>query len=251
MTALVQTLGGAARRVDFATGAILLIFLVLSIALPEQAKASFAFVLYSFLGVLLFLLISIALAACAKASGADALIAKAFSGQPAMMIVGAALMGALSPFCSCGVIPLIAALLAMGVPLPAVMAFWLSSPLMDPSMFVLNLGNTRHRIRPVQNPLGDFDRSVGRFWNAAIAGPHHQQSASPGSWQWRLRCQCGSLAQADCLAVLARIRALAEILECCIRFSFVLGQMAIAGLFARKSDGGLCSSRTGDQDSWR
>jgi len=35
---------------------------------------------------------------------------------------------------------LIAALLTMGVPLPAVMAFWLSSPLMDPSMFVLTLG---------------------------------------------------------------------------------------------------------------
>jgi uncharacterized membrane protein YraQ (UPF0718 family) len=53
------------------------------------------------------------------------------------MIVAAALFGGLSPFCSCGVIPLIAALLAMGVPLPAVMAFWLASPIMDPSMFIL------------------------------------------------------------------------------------------------------------------
>ena len=49
-------------------------------------------------------------------------------------------MGALSPFCSCGVIPLIAALLAMGVPLAPVMAFWLASPLMDPSMFFLTAG---------------------------------------------------------------------------------------------------------------
>src|SRR5918992_2235733 len=38
------------------------------------------------------------------------------------------------------VLPLIAALLAMGVPLPPVMAFWLASPLMDPSMFVLTAG---------------------------------------------------------------------------------------------------------------
>jgi hypothetical protein len=38
------------------------------------------------------------------------------------------------------VIPLIAALLAMGVPLAPVMAFWLASPLMDPSMFVLTAG---------------------------------------------------------------------------------------------------------------
>jgi len=56
------------------------------------------------------------------------------------MIGLAALAGALSPFCSCGVIPLIAALLAMGVPLSAVMAFWLASPVMDPSMFVLTTG---------------------------------------------------------------------------------------------------------------
>ncbi len=33
--------------------------------------------------------------------------------------------------------PLIAALLAAGVPLPAVMAFWIASPLMDPEQFIL------------------------------------------------------------------------------------------------------------------
>jgi len=49
-------------------------------------------------------------------------------------------MGALSPFCLCGVIPLIAALLSMGVPLAPVMAFWLASPIMDPSMFLLTSG---------------------------------------------------------------------------------------------------------------
>ncbi|NER38640.1 MAG: hypothetical protein F6J93_32585 [Oscillatoria sp. SIO1A7] len=52
----------------------------------------------------------------------------------------AAITGALSPFCSCSIIPLIAALLSIGVPLPTVMAFWLSSPLMDPSLFVLMTG---------------------------------------------------------------------------------------------------------------
>ncbi|MGK7907802.1 MAG: hypothetical protein AB4040_11325 [Synechococcus sp.] len=36
--------------------------------------------------------------------------------------------------------PLIAAFLSSGVPLPALMAFWLSSPLMDPSMFALTIG---------------------------------------------------------------------------------------------------------------
>lgn len=56
------------------------------------------------------------------------------------MVALGALAGGLSPFCSCGVIPLIAALLAMGVPLSAVMAFWLASPIMDPSMFFLTAG---------------------------------------------------------------------------------------------------------------
>jgi uncharacterized membrane protein YraQ (UPF0718 family) len=38
------------------------------------------------------------------------------------------------------VVPVVAALLAAGTPLPGVMAFWLASPLMDPEMFVLTLG---------------------------------------------------------------------------------------------------------------
>ena len=106
----------------------------------DQAVRSIVFTADALFGVAAFLALSIGVAAYAKASGADNLIARAFSGRPAWMILAAALMGALSPFCSCGVIPLIAALLAMGVPLPAVMAFWLASPIMDPSMFVLTVG---------------------------------------------------------------------------------------------------------------
>jgi uncharacterized membrane protein YraQ (UPF0718 family) len=75
-----------------------------------------------------------------KASGAEALLAKAFEGRERRMIVMAALLGGLSPFCSCEVIPFIAALLAVGAPLSAVMAFWLSSPLMDPAMFFITAG---------------------------------------------------------------------------------------------------------------
>ena len=76
----------------------------------------------------------------AGVTGADGLIAKAFTGAPVAMIFVAAVFGGLSPFCSCGVIPLIAALLVMGVPLSAVMAFWLASPVIDPSMFALTVG---------------------------------------------------------------------------------------------------------------
>lgn len=116
------------------------ILLLLALLDWTQFLESAKFVLIQFGQVLPFLALAIGIAAYAKASHADRLIARAFSGHIVVMIFMAALLGGLSPFCSCGVIPLIAALLTMGVPLPAVMAFWLSSPLMDPSMFMLTVG---------------------------------------------------------------------------------------------------------------
>lgn len=124
-------------RVWLASAAILL---VLFLVVPAQGQASLAFAASSLLEILPYLLASILVAAYAQASGADGLIARAFQGHGIVIVAFAALTGALSPFCSCGVIPLIAALLAMGVPLSAVMAFWLASPIMDPSMFVLTAG---------------------------------------------------------------------------------------------------------------
>ncbi len=118
----------------------LLILAALLAINPPQAAISFHFALSNLLETFPYLLLSIGLAAYAGATGADGLIARAFEGSPRKMIVLAAIAGGLSPFCSCGVIPLIAALLSMGVPLAAVMAFWLASPVMDPSMFVLTAG---------------------------------------------------------------------------------------------------------------
>jgi len=117
-----------------------LILGALALLAPPLARDSAIFLGQALLETAPYLLLSIALAAWAGATGADNLIAKAFTGAPLLMIGLGALAGGLSPFCSCGVIPLIAALLAMGVPLSAVMAFWLASPIMDPSMFVLTAG---------------------------------------------------------------------------------------------------------------
>lgn len=127
-------------RFDFAWTAIIVIAGILVVLIPYQATASAAFVGKAVLTVSPFFALSIALAAYVKASGAENLIARAFTGRMGVMVVFASLMGALSPFCSCGVIPVIAALLASGVPLAPVMAFWLASPLMDPSMFLLTAG---------------------------------------------------------------------------------------------------------------
>jgi uncharacterized membrane protein YraQ (UPF0718 family) len=143
MTQLVlgmRRLGLAANGIDRVLLAFLAVLVALGVAAPDQAAESMRFVLDALLSVAPWLALSVALAAYAAASGADNLIAKAFQGREAMMVVTAALFGGLSPFCSCGVIPLIAALLAMGVPLAPVMAFWLASPVMDPAMFAMTTG---------------------------------------------------------------------------------------------------------------
>lgn len=55
-------------------------------------------------------------------------------------VVLASLAGTLTPVCGLGVLPLIAALLRRGLPLAPVMAFWVSSPVMGPSMIVVTIG---------------------------------------------------------------------------------------------------------------
>jgi uncharacterized membrane protein YraQ (UPF0718 family) len=72
-------------------------------------------------------------------SGASKYINRALSGRPAVAILLATFVGAFSPFCSCGVIPVIAALLMSGVPLAPVMSFWIASPSMDPEIFFLSV----------------------------------------------------------------------------------------------------------------
>lgn len=121
-------------RVLIATAIILLAIAALDV---PQLPRTLHFVAAAAGNTFGFLLLSVGLTAYAKASGMDNLISRAFSGPSLLAVVLAALMGAVSPFCSCGVIPIIVALLAIGVPLAPVMAFWLASPLMDPSMFVM------------------------------------------------------------------------------------------------------------------
>jgi hypothetical protein len=128
---------GAVRRIDRVWLAIAALFLGLALFLPDQALASASFTLDAFVWILPFLLASVLLAAWLKAAGADRMIGASVARSPVRAVVLAAAAGAFSPFCSCGVVPLIAAFLAAGVPLPAVMAFWVASPLMDPEMFIL------------------------------------------------------------------------------------------------------------------
>lgn len=124
-------------RLDRVVMAIVAVIALLAVIDLPQARETVGFTAENLWGTAPFVLLSVLIAAYATASGADNLIARAFVGRTVPMIFLAAGFGAVSPFCSCGVIPIIAALLTMGVPLAPVMAFWLASPVMDPSMFVL------------------------------------------------------------------------------------------------------------------
>ena len=94
----------------------------------------------SLAGTAPFILFAVLAIGWLKATGAEGLVARAFEGRELRMILLAALAGGLAPFCSCEVIPFIAALLVAGAPLSAAMAFWLASPLMDPAMFAITAG---------------------------------------------------------------------------------------------------------------
>jgi uncharacterized membrane protein YraQ (UPF0718 family) len=104
----------------------------------EQIIKIADFILKSFLHIWPYLLITIPLAVIVNVSGASKYITKAFGKNPLLSVLFATIVGAFSPFCSCGVIPVISSLLIGGVPLAPVMSFWIASPSMDPEIFFLS-----------------------------------------------------------------------------------------------------------------
>ncbi len=104
----------------------------------EQVLKIADFILDSLVHIWPYLLISIPLAVAVQLTGAAKFIHKAFSKNPMVSILLATALGAFSPFCSCGVIPVIASLLIGGLPLAPVMSFWIASPSMDPEIFFLS-----------------------------------------------------------------------------------------------------------------
>jgi uncharacterized protein len=97
------------------------------------------FIIKSFIHIWPYLLVTIPLAVAINLSGASKYINKALSKKPLVSILLATIVGAFSPFCSCGVIPVITSLLIGGVPLGPVMSFWIASPSMDPEIFMLSV----------------------------------------------------------------------------------------------------------------
>ncbi len=95
----------------------------------EQARALLPF----YLGGVLF-------AALVKTFKWDRRIRASLVRRGRASILVATAAGLLSPLCSCGILPVVIALSAAGVPLPPVMALLITSPLMSPDAFVITVG---------------------------------------------------------------------------------------------------------------
>jgi hypothetical protein len=105
----------------------------------EQISYILNFILKSFIHVWPYLLVTIPLAVWMKLSDFSKYFKVVMTKSPWLSILLATLVGAISPFCSCGVIPVITSLLIGGVPLAPVFAFWIASPSMDPEIFFLSV----------------------------------------------------------------------------------------------------------------
>jgi uncharacterized membrane protein YraQ (UPF0718 family) len=114
----------------------------------------------SFLHMWPYLLVTIPLAVAVQMSGASKYISRAFKARPMLAIFLATAVGAFSPLCSCGVVPVVAALLISGVPLAPVMSFWIASPSMDPEIFFLSVATIGWELA-VWRLAGTFALSLG------------------------------------------------------------------------------------------
>jgi uncharacterized membrane protein YraQ (UPF0718 family) len=129
-----------ARRIDRVVLALVLLIVFIAAVDPALARRTLGYIAAELAGLAPWFALSVLFAAAAKATGGDAIVARAFIGREGWVIPIAALVGGLTPFCSCGVIPLVAGLFGAGVPLAPVMAFWIASPLMDPTQFFVIAG---------------------------------------------------------------------------------------------------------------
>ncbi len=131
----------ASGKVDKVYILVFVIFTAIALLDKEQLIPLSTLTLTNLGHTSIYMAFAVLLLAGIKATGAEAIVASIFKGREHKMIFLAALVGGLAPFCSCEVIPFIAGLLALGTPLPPIMAFWLSSPLIDPPTLLITAGS--------------------------------------------------------------------------------------------------------------
>ncbi|MGD8307436.1 MAG: permease, partial [Ignavibacteria bacterium] len=98
------------------------------------------FVFKASINILPFFLASIIIAALINQFNFTQKLSNYFKRNVFYAISIATIIGAVSPLCSCGVIPTIFALLNVGIPLAPIMSFWITSPIMSPEAFMITWG---------------------------------------------------------------------------------------------------------------
>lgn len=134
MSDCASTAPAMGRRTIWALSAALVAFLAIALMFPARSIATIHFVGWSLLEVSPLVIPGVLLSAWVRASGASGRISEIFRGNIHRTILAASAIGAVTPVCGVSVLPLMVGLLAGGVPLAPVMAFWLSSPVTDPAM---------------------------------------------------------------------------------------------------------------------
>ncbi len=99
------------------------------------------FILDSLIHIWPLLLLTIPLSIIIKEIGISKNLNALLKKNIGLSILIATLIGAIAPFCSCSVVPVIASMLIMGVPIAPIMSFWLASPSMDPEIFFLSVAS--------------------------------------------------------------------------------------------------------------
>ncbi len=87
-----------------------------------------------------FTLLGVVVAALIKTFQWDRKVRQYVGRAGAWGIVIATAVGTLSPLCSCGILPIVIPMALTGVPLAPLMALLVTSPIMDPTSFVLTWG---------------------------------------------------------------------------------------------------------------
>jgi uncharacterized membrane protein YraQ (UPF0718 family) len=171
--------------------AVAVLLATVSMTWPQKVQETLRFVIESLIDVGPTIAIGLILSAWVAASGAGTVTAQWFRGRPVSTVIIASAVGAVTPVCGVTVLPLMTGLLASGVPLAPIMAFWLSSPVTDPAMFAVTWA--------VLGPAFAIGKTVAAFALGIFAGTGTALLAGTGMVQNPLRAlrrrnagQCGT-----------------------------------------------------------
>lgn len=139
-TCRITAFRGRVGRIGWGLILVFAVLVIIAAHSTQMAQKAVVDSLGSLIHLSPFLIASFALSAYTRAANVGALIVRVFEGRPALMIVFATLFAVLTPLCSASVIPIIAVLLRSGIPLSAVIAFWIGSPVISPDLYIYTWG---------------------------------------------------------------------------------------------------------------